>query len=101
MNTFKRLTAALALYTAFFAHNVQAASRDSFCVSLGGLGGAILTSKKLGVTEDEMITHQTKNFKDKALRTVVINMIKYIYLDDGAYVDGKWLYTKCLAKDFD
>ena len=47
------------------------------------------------------ITEQTTSFKDKRQRSVVLNLVKYIYVDEGAYVDAKWLYLKCKMGDFD
>lgn len=101
MNTFKRLTAAVALSTAFFAHNVQAAPSDAVCVALGKWGGAVIELKKLGVSEKEQVDRQTANFKDKRQRAIAVNVIRYIYLDDSAYVDAKYLYLKCKIGDFD
>ena len=46
MNTFKRLTAALALSTTFFAHNAQAAPSDATCVALGRWGGVFTEGAK-------------------------------------------------------
>lgn len=101
MNTFERTTAALVLYTAFFAHNVQAAPSDAICVALGRWGGAVVELKKLGVSEKEQVDRQTANFKDKRQRAIAVNVIRYIYLDDSAYVDAKYLYLKCKLRDFD
>ena len=99
---FKRTTTAIALSaTLFLAQNAQAASKDSVCVSLASLGGALLEVKKLGMTEEEMIAQQTTSFKDKRQRSVVLSLVKYIYVDEGAYVDAKWLYLKCKMGDFD
>lgn len=87
--------------TLFLAQNAQAASKDSVCVSLASLGGALLEVKKLGMTKEEMIAQQTTSFKDKRQRSVVLNLVKYIYVDEGVYVDAKWLYLKCKMGDFD
>ena len=100
MNTFKRITAAVALSTAFFAHNVQAAPTDAVCVLMGSLGGAIVDAKRVGLTESKAIAMQD-DIANKAARDSVVKMVRYIYLDDGKYVDAKYLYLKCKVGDFD
>lgn len=100
MNTFKRLTTALALSTAFFAHNVQAAPSDSACVALGRWGVIILEMKKAGVSEDFQMK-KLEDIKHRVTKATMTNVLRYIYLDDGAHVDGKYLYLKCKVGHFD
>lgn len=105
MNTsFKRVTTALAtsatLLSSFFAHNVHAAPSDAVCVAMGKLGGVIVDVKKDGLSEKEAIDLQN-NIKGKKWRERVVKMVKYIYVDDGAYVDARYLYLKCSAGHFD
>lgn len=102
MNTFKRLTASLALSTAFFAHNAQAAPSDAICVSMGKLGGIVVDLKKLGISEKQSLEENYKELrKNKKIWASVEKMINYIYVDDGKYVDAKYIYHKCIAGHFD
>lgn len=101
MNTFKRITAALALSTAFFAHNVQAAPTDAVCVALGKWGGAVIELKKLGMTEEEQMKNNIPGVKSKVARDTMVRVIRYVYIDDGKYVDAKYIYHKCIAGHFD
>lgn len=101
MNTFKRLTAALALSTAFFAHNVQAAPTDSVCVALGKWGGTVVELKQLGMSEEEQMKNNIPGVKSKVARDTMARVIRYVYIDDGKYVDAKYIYHKCIAGHFD
>lgn len=105
MNTFKRITTnvvtALTLSTAFFAHNVQAAPSDAVCVSMGKLGGIVVDLKKLGTSEEKSIAENYKDLGKSKVWGSVVKMINYIYVDDGKYVDAKYLYLKCTAGHFD
>lgn len=101
MNTFKRITAAVALSTAFFAHNAQAAPTDAVCVALGKWGGAVIELKKLGVSEEEQMKNNIPGVKSKVARDTMVRVIRYVYIDDGKYVDAKYIYLKCKVGDFD
>lgn len=101
MNTFKRITAALALSTVFSAHNVQAAPTDATCVALGRWGGTIVELKLLGMTEEEQMKRNIPSVKSKVARDTMVRVIRYVYIDDGKYVDAKYIYRKCIAGHFD
>ena len=107
MNTsFKGVTTALALsatlLSPLFAHNVQAAPSDAVCVTLGKLGGSIVDLKNLGIPEEEAIeTIKPSRFKVKGVHAMVVNMVRYVYLDDGKHVDARYIYLKCKVGDFD
>ena len=101
MNTFKRITAALALSTAFFAHNAQAAPTDAVCVALGKWGGAVIELKHLGMSEEEQMKNNIPGVKSKVARDTMVRVIRYVYIDDGKHVDAKYIYIKCKLGDFD
>ena len=101
MNTFKRLTVALALSTAFFAHNVQAAPTDSVCVALGKWGGAVVELKQLGMSEEEQMKRNIPSVKSKIARDTMVRVIRYVYIDNGKYIDARYIYLKCKIGDFD
>lgn len=105
MNTFKRITTkvvtALALSTAFFAHNVQAAPTDAVCVALGKWGGAVVELKQLGMSEEEQMKNNVHGVKNKVAKATMARVIRYVYIDDGKYVDARYIYLKCKIGDFD
>lgn len=53
------------------------------------------------MTEEEQMKRNIPGVKSKVARDTMTRVIRYVYIDDGKYVDARYIYHKCIAGHFD